>query len=147
MNYKYDKDTGILYGKYGKPIGSVNHHGYLMSRIDGKSQSVHRYVYMMVSGRDIPEGYQVDHINGIKTDNRWSNLRLVTQTDNMKNMKLFRNNKSGVTGVRFDRTRSRWKVTLSNDTLGYYKTFEDAVDARRLAEKEHNYHINHGRIA
>lgn len=95
------------------------------------------------------EGYIPDHIHGknSRNDNRKSNLRPVTKSQNQMNMSLKSNNKSGVTGVYWDSTHHKWKSTLQaygkRHNLGTFTKFEDAVKARKEAEKkyfgEHSY--------
>lgn len=80
----------------------------------------------------------VDHINGDKRDNRRCNLRVTTQAKNCINKAVPSNNTSGVMGVTWDKTRSRWapeiKINHRKCHLGRYSKFEDAVYARYIAE-------------
>lgn len=50
-----------------------------------KGAYAHRVVFEVISGSEIPEGLEVDHINGVATDNRFDNLRVVTKMENMRN--------------------------------------------------------------
>lgn len=72
--------------KFLKPI--TNKNGYQivqLSENEGniKKYYIHRVVYESFSGSPIPEGMQVNHINEIKTDNRFENLNLMTQKENI----------------------------------------------------------------
>jgi hypothetical protein len=84
--------------------------------INGKPKKffAHRLVYMAHKG-PIPEGRQIDHINGIKTDNRVSNLEPVTNRDNTiryRNTDAGRCKSSGHVGVYWDEDRNKWQVCL-----------------------------------
>lgn len=86
-----------------------------------------------------PKGLVVDHINHDTLDNRKENLRNVTQRQNTMNSKPRKNNKVGLKGVFIDRGRFRAQITLSgkNVYLGWYKTKEEAAQARKKAENKH----------
>lgn len=80
-----------------------------------------------------PPGFQVDHINGNRLDNRRCNLRVVTPKVNAQNIWRTKRNTSGYRGVSFDRRRNRWFAQCwsngKNNWLGYHATLEDAADA------------------
>lgn len=81
----------------------------------------------------------VDHINGNKLDNRLSNLRLCTNSENVKNhVKLNKNNTSGIIGVRYRNDRHKWYAEIQCDNkvirLGSFSKKEDAIKARINAE-------------
>lgn len=120
--------------------------GYRNGRLLGKHVKAHRAILAIVNGA-WPE--YVDHINGIRTDNRLANLREVSKQENARNMKKHVGNTSGVTGVHFRSDNRTWVaqigVDLGRKYLGAFPCFEDAVAARRSAEIEHGFHENHGR--
>lgn len=97
---------------------------------------MHRLIMGCIDDYDVV----VDHINHITYDNRKINLRIVTQSQNAKNCKLSKNNTSGVTGVYFDNHSGKWvaeiKVNYKKHSLGHFVEFEDAVKARKDAEKK-----------
>jgi hypothetical protein len=87
------------------------------------------------------KGEIVDHIDGNGLNNRKSNLRIVTFTENAINHRIRSDNTSSVTGVRLRKDTNRWYAFISVNNketfLGSFIKFEDAVEARRNAEKEH----------
>jgi hypothetical protein len=106
--------------------------GYIGRREGKKIVLMHRTLLSPISGQCI------DHINGIRTDNRKSNLRACTYSQNNMNLAIRNNNKSGVKGVSFNRFNNKWVAQIgvnhNNIRLGEFKKFEDAVEARKKAE-------------
>lgn len=121
--------------------------GYLSGAIFGRCVTAHRVAWALHYG-EWPEGI-IDHINGIPTDNRISNLRIVTNMENQHNRKMNKNNPSGCTGVTMPLKSNKWlaAITVNHKTinLGRFRHFDDAVAARKAAEKLYGYHVNHGR--
>ena len=82
----------------------------------------------------------LDHIDRDRSNNRIANLRRATNIQNCWNRSLSYNCKSGVRGVRYCRHHSRWVSTITANNrrihLGYFDTKDDAVAARRKAERE-----------
>lgn len=165
---RYDPETGELFWKE-RPMGlfgSLREHnrwngryagtralntrgtmdGYLSGRIKRSTCKAHRIIWALMTGAD-PLGF-VDHINGVRTDNRWANLRAVTRFQNAQNVPRMRSNKSGVMGVRLA-PYLRWQAYIRFEGkqrhLGYFDTFDDAVAARLKAEMDLGFHRNHGR--
>lgn len=122
--------------------------GYRYLRIDGARIGEHRVAWLYCYGV-LPE--QTDHQNGRTTENWIDNLRSVTNTENAKNQAVRKNNKSGVTGVCWDKSSGRWQAYICVSgrmiRLGYFVELEDAKRARKAAEAAHNFHPNHGRAA
>ena len=77
-----DPETGECFRLDGRPTGSRTQKGYLRTSIAGREYRLHRLVWLWVHGEHPPEGITIDHINGIKTDNRITNLRLATICQN-----------------------------------------------------------------
>jgi hypothetical protein len=113
----------------------------------GYPRRVHRIVWFMYYG-EWPKD-QIDHINGVATDNRIENLRDVSNKENMHNKSRQANNTSGVTGIYWYPKREKWLVQLATSGkryhIGYFKDKEDAIAARKEAEKKYGFHENHGR--
>lgn len=122
--------------------------GYLHGRVFGLRAKAHRVVWAMATG-EWPRG-QIDHLNGNRADNRIVNLRCVDASGNSRNQRLRSDNQSGVPGV-YQTPCGTWAARINVDRrylgLGTYAAFEDAVAARRAAERAHGFHPNHGRLA
>lgn len=87
---------------------------------------------------ELRDKLQVDHINRIKTDNRRSNLRVVTNKQNSHNKSLLDSNKSGHTGVIWRKDNKKWRAFIFRDKficLGQYDDLDEAINARKKAEK------------
>jgi len=88
----------------------------------------------------------IDHINGLPHDNRKSNLRECTHSQNMKNMKLPLNNTSGDKGVYYRKDRNTWMAKIFVDdkkiNLGSFKNKEDAIKIRKQAEEKYFREFN-----
>lgn len=98
------------------------------------------YLHRMVVGAK--EGQCVDHINGNGLDNRRSNLRIVAHRENLQNVGLARNNKSGYRGVSWDARSQKW---AAHGTLGgrhvYIGGFTDRHEAGRVASAWRREHM------
>lgn len=142
----YEPDTGTLRwrvslssrGPVGSKAGVVHRSGYVFVGIDGKKYLAHRLAWLHVHGR-WPEK-DIDHINGVKTDNRIANLRDVGASVNMQNVRRARaDNKSGLLGVRWSQKAKKWGASIGLDGeykwLGFHSTPEEAhaayVEAKR----------------
>jgi hypothetical protein len=143
---RYDSETGLIYwvakGKgmiKKKPAGTKLHSGYLGICIGSKRWQAHRIAWALHHG-EWPKD-QIDHINGIKTDNRICNLRDATNSQNGKNLGLSKANKSGIKGVSYEKYTDCWKATIRVDgksiSIGRFNSIEKAAQARKIAEQEH----------
>ena len=152
----YDPETGVwtnrvqrgVRGAIGLETGSVRKQdGYRFIAIKKKYYSAHRLAFLYMEG-SLPSD-QVDHINHVKDDNRWCNIRHATSTMNNRNSPRNWNNKSGVTGVYWATEKNKWVAEITKKrkkiSLGNYKNLLDACCARKSAEIEYGYHPNHGR--
>ena len=113
----YNKEDGWFYKKSnGRRIGyehivykGLDSSVYIRVGHKGKYYYAHRLALFYTYG-EYP--IQVDHINGNTLDNSFHNLRAVTAFDNMKNMKKTKANKSGTTGVCWNKRYSAWEVNI-----------------------------------
>ena len=112
--------------------------GYAQARVNGKMQLMHRIVAAR-AGINCPD--DVDHINGNPQDNRRSNLRAATRSQNNANSKRHCNNTSGIKGVYWHKQAQKWRTQISVDYkiihLGYYDTKEAAAFAYQEAARHH----------
>ena len=126
---------------------SVDREGYKVAAILGEVYRAHRVIWAMSFG-EWPK--MIDHINGIKDDNRLCNLRSVTSQENAQNSALKSTNTSGVVGVHWDRPRKKWTARIvvngKHKRLGRFYNITDAIEARKRAELQHGFHPNHGRV-
>lgn len=110
----------------------------------GKWYAFRKHNYQKISmHRQImsaPKGMDVDHINGNTLDNRKSNLRNCTHSQNMANRGVTKQNKSGFKGVSFHKQHQKWhaKITVMRKKIhiGYFETPEDAASAYDAKAKE-----------
>lgn len=110
--------------------------GYIRTSINHKTVGMHRIVMGLSDKRS-----HVDHKHGKQTrnDNRKSNLRIATCSQNQMNRGLQSNNTSGVTGVIFNKKSNKWEAYITANKkricLGSFIDFDNAVNARKLAEE------------
>jgi hypothetical protein len=107
----------------GKVAGSSDGHGYLSVSINRRKHSVHRVVWQMFNG-PIPAGYQIDHINGISTDNRIENLRLATNSQNGMNKGHRSDSSSPCKNVTWNKQQCKWKVKVQGKHIGSFEDLE-----------------------
>lgn len=122
--------------------------GYVTLRMGGRALRRSRLTWIWHNG-GIPAGWVIDHINGVRDDDRIENLRVVPSFINNRNTKLRKDNTSGVVGVSKCPRSGKWRADIRLlgrlTCLGMFDDFDDAVAARKKAEQEHNFHPNHGR--
>lgn len=143
--FAYDPETGLLTrkvrvgsrGPIGQVVGSSVGAGYLAVSIYYEKFILHRLIWLYVYG-DWPQ-HDIDHINGIKTDNRLANLRHVTRSENQHNMRSRKNNTSSVVGVRRSASKNGWRARITVNSkeihIGSYPTSAQAAEAYRAAKK------------
>jgi hypothetical protein len=143
----YNPENGELRNKvkrHGKAnigdiAGCIHSDGYIKVHIQGIKYPVHRLIWIMMTGEHVPD--EIDHINRIRNDNRWCNLRLATRFQNSGNTTISKNNTSGYKGVHWNSHRSRWRATIEINGksihIGSFVTKEDAFEAYKLAAVYH----------
>ena len=147
IELRYDPDTGLIHRSgYTRPVnrkfngptkGNLHHQGYRRIKVNGREHFVHRLAFELMD-IEIPDGYEVDHINGDKEDNRWENLRLVTRRENQQNQK--RHREGGLPGTHFDKKLNKWLAYYSahgkRNHIGVFKTEKEAHEAYLTAIKD-----------
>ena len=125
---------------------TVVNNGYRSGAISNVKFYAHRLIWGLHYG-ECPAGH-IDHLNGVKFDNRISNLRVVTHQENMRNQSMYVNNTSGVCGVYWCKPTGKWKAQISingrNKGLGCYTTLEAAAAVRAEALSQQGYTDRHG---
>ena len=110
----------------------VDHAGYKTGQIFAAKSYAHRVIWIMQNDK-IPNGKHIDHINGEKTDNRISNLRLASQAENNRNSRLRSDNKTGIKGVFWSASRKKFVAEICFNgvrrRIGCFDTKEQAQDA------------------
>lgn len=131
-----------------KQLGFYDRDGYLRAKICSRQMILSRIIWFREFG-EWPE--QIDHINGIRDDNRLANLRAVTLTENCRNRSTPKTNKSGLAGIEpvYKNKRQTYRVRFQvGDKYSSYGSFEDFFEAccrRKSLELEFGFHPNHNR--
>lgn len=114
----------------GDMAGSKGSHGYLQVKVLNNSYLSHRAIFLMTRGF-LPK--YVDHIDGNKLNNKIENLRECTSSQNKCNTTRYKNNKSGVKGVFWDKEHSKWNARIQFNgkriLVGRYASIDDAKNA------------------
>ena len=137
---EYDSTTGIITWRchckprlIGKEAGVIDPKGYRMIGFDYKNLRAGRIAWLLFYG-SWPVGV-IDHINGIRDDNRVCNLRDVSVEENDRNRKEHRN--GHIVGTTFFKRTGRWKAQVNKNGkrvgLGYFDTQEEAGKAYQSA--------------
>jgi hypothetical protein len=116
--------------------------GYAARNIGGRKNKSIVWMHRLIN--DTPDGFETDHINRNKLDNRRENLRSVTKSQNGLNKGKNKNNKSGYKGVYLESWSGKWRAEIRIDgkrmTLGRFVNINDANKARILAEEKYVKH-------
>lgn len=142
----YDPETGIftwLMFRGGKATagiraGRTHYRGYRYIKVKQVAYAEHRLAWLYMIGK-MPAD-QIDHINGDKADNRFSNLREATNSQNHMNRPVRSDSRSQAKGVKWLPANKKWtaRIQVGNKRiyLGFFTTMEEAAEAyRRGAEK------------
>jgi len=153
--FHYNKDTGIFKWKISPKHSAIKagdkaglkNSLYPMITIHGNVYPAHNLAWLYIHGK-MPNGV-IDHQNRIKHDNRIINLLDVTEKQNNRNKPMLCTNISGFTGVNWEKTRSKWRATITIDGktihLGRYSDKKLAIKAREKANIKYGFHPNHGK--
>ena len=141
---------GVLYWKNksaqkttsGSAAGTKRTDGYIQLMIDGVWYRAHRIIWSMHN--DCSHPLNIDHINGIKHDNRIENLRVVDEFGNSQNIRSARkDNKIGFLGVYFDKQRNKFRAEIvvkgKKIQLGRFEDPKEAHEA--YLEAKRKYHL------
>lgn len=148
---EYDQDTGLFtwikndiksnqwHSRFeGRVAGHRDAAGYVIINFESKSYKAHRIAWYFMTG-GWPDK-QIDHIDRIKDNNKWKNLRLASNQENQFNTIHQKNSITGVRGVGLNRITGRWysRITHNGKTywLGYCYSQEEAVERYEKKAKE-----------
>jgi len=137
----YDPETGIFFwrkttrqGFIGKKAGYIDDRGYIVIVIDAIARKAHRLAVLYMTGNWPKE--KVDHRNLNKSDNRWTNLREATASQNQANSRMYVCNMNGAKGIT-KRSNGRYRVQIRKDyklnNIGTFDTIEEAKAAHTAA--------------
>ncbi len=151
----YNPETGLFTWlinvrrvKVGDIAGYMDDDGYIRIAINHKRHRAHRLAFLYING-EFPKKH-TDHINHIRDDNRWINLRDATDSENQKNASLRKDNISGIPGVTPHKQSGKWQSRVKLDGklkhLGLFDDKFEAICSRKSADHKYGFHENHGRI-
>lgn len=121
-----------FYNKVSKHQWCINLGGYFFTRIKGRPISLHRYIANITD-----KNIYIDHINRIKSDNRISNLRIATRSENSFNVDVREGCTSKFKGVSWNKRDKKWQAEIcykrSKIFIGRYHSEEDAAGVYNFA--------------
>lgn len=141
----YNPETGSLIWKeskrdrLGKPAGWRHSKGYCSVVVDGKQYFAHRLAWLYVHGH-LPSK-QIDHIDGVKSNNAILNLREASNAENHQNVVRAKasNRSSGILGAHLHKKSGRWRSSICIDGkqihLGFFPSAADAHAAYLKAKR------------
>lgn len=125
-------------------VGSKKASGYMQVGIGDKVYYQHRLAWLYMTG-EWPDS-EIDHINGIRDDNRWCNLRLATSSQNGMNTALSSVNTSGIKGVSWDKRNKKWCATIKINRITIWLGRHSSIESAKKAIEMARVHI-HGEFA
>jgi len=147
---RYDSNTGEFFWLVktarsvpGQKAGWLNDSGYRLISVNGKKYRAHHLAWFFTHG--VWPVDQLDHINGVRDDNRIDNLREATDAQNRQNMAKRVDNKSGHIGVYWAEWAGKWRAEIKaggiRRRLGYFDSINDAITAYMNAKAQiHTFH-------
>lgn len=117
--------------------------GYWRIGIDKHRYYAHRLIWLWHYG---VEPNVIDHINGIKSDNRVENLRACTRAENQRNLGMIASNKTGMKGVHWVKSMNRWKGVIGANGKQYHCGYFDDPDQAKAAVERKRLEL-HGEFA
>ena len=141
LTWRWHKNSRLI----GRIAGCVDSRGYVRITLTINKQirtfAAHRLAWLITHGQWPKD--QLDHINGVRADNRLCNLRECSQAENNANTRLYKNNQSGIKGVYWEKERNTWSAYITENKrlkrLGRFKTKEEAIAVRKQAFADY-YH-------
>jgi hypothetical protein len=153
---EYDPETGEFKriwsptaARIGLPVGWVSVQGYHVIKVLNRDYPAHRLAWLYMTGAMPASKMEIDHVNGIRNDNRFCNLRLASKFQNQRNRKLNCNNSSGIKGVCWNAKGGKWDTYIHKDkklySAGFFIDLSDAEKAiNKLRAELHGEFANYG---
>jgi hypothetical protein len=152
---RYDPETGewnwLVFKKNRKTASTkagslIKKTGYVCICINGHLYQAHRLAWLYMTGY-WPTN-QVDHKDTNRSNNKWDNLRLASNSLNQANTKNYRNNTSGHKGIWFRNDCRKWYVKVGRKYVGLFETYDDAVNAyQKTAAEKYGEYARSGELA
>lgn len=140
--FRYEPESGQLFRRkrgrgwtFGRDVGTIDKEGYRQVGINRKRYCVHRIIWLMMYG-EIREDLEIDHINGIRDDNRLENLRLVTAQKNLFNDHVAK-------GYTWHKASGKWmaQITVNRGQIHLGLFTEKSAARAAYLEAKKKYHI------
>ena len=136
VDIRVGRNKAFVLARAGDSAGFLSGYGYWSLSVDKVRTSGHRIAWLLMTG-EWPQ-QDIDHINGDRADNRWTNLRLATRSENMENLRgPHADNETGFLGV--SRKRDRFEASITKDRkrqrLGVFDTPQEAHQAYLKAKR------------
>ena len=137
-HFRYDETTGLLYNRVDNQkgeekdtvVGMIDKRGYAMMQIDYRQYHQQIIVWMITHNGHLPE-HQLSHRNGIRSDNRLSNL-----VDTKHTIQYAIHGRSKYRGVSWDTEKNGWKAQIRVDgKLKHIGSFKDEIEAAHAFDK------------
>jgi hypothetical protein len=146
--FNYDENTGLFFRKLdanngrkaGEVAGYIDKEGYVVIAVDGRNYYAHRLVFLYMEGC-FPDDC-IDHADKNKANNKLSNLRKATKSENGQNLNISVRNTSGYTGVYYEKSSNRWRARIvinkKSISLGRHKSPELAYEAYKIGKAKYH---------
>lgn len=135
--FDYNPETGTLL-QNGKSAGYIMGSGYRLLSVSKQRIYAHRLIWCLMTG-EWPT-LEVDHVNRIRSDNRWSNWRLASRQNNARNQSVTAKNTSGFKGVSFHKRTGKWRADIqingAQKSLGSFNSPKLAALAYKESAKQ-----------
>lgn len=143
--FTYDDLAGSLLKSNLKPLGCIRPDGYRITTLKGKNYYLHRLIWLYHTGY---HAYHIDHIDGDKSNNKFTNLREVTEHENVANSKKSNRNSTGIKGVTLDKNSGLFIAQVYFKSQRFRKCFttlqEASIWVQQIRVSVHKEFANHG---